>query len=172
MPLPQVRSDWYVNATLLAQESGTRLGYWLHNKATQERLKLMPSDYLQQQYGKGCNQATWVHPDLVDDLRHWCQLARHRTERRSLQGRAGYVYVVTSAVINIAKIGCWSGDIHGLRSRYVTPYGPELQLEVNYVKDMIAAEAQLHKQFAIYNVGGELFDKTHIERYRDALRSA
>lgn len=37
-------------------------------------------------------------------------------------------------------------------------------------KDMVAGEAHMHKHFAAYNLGGELFDKVHMDTYTNALK--
>ena len=65
----------------------------------------------------------------------------------------------------------WTGSIDNLRTRYITPYGPDLQLNVNWVADAAMVEAQLHKQFAAQNLGGELFCKKMLNEYLLAIKN-
>jgi len=94
---------------------------------------------------------------------------RHRFAEQRRSSRSGYVYLVTSPLVNVVKIGCWRGSVDCLRKRYVTPYGPALSLEVVHVPERVKSEARMHEEFAVHNRGGELFDKSHLAHYRIAL---
>lgn len=113
----------------------------------------------------GKHEGTWVHPSALDNLRDWCLRPKRKRDG------SGYVYAATSPLIPIVKIGMWTGSIDNLRKRYTTPYGPDLQLTVKCVADVVMAEAQLHKQFAVHNLGGELFCKNMLNEYLLAIKS-
>jgi hypothetical protein len=42
----------------------------------------------------------------------------------------GYVYCITSPLLNAIKIGLWKGTIDNLLARYITPYGKNLELYI------------------------------------------
>ena len=48
-----------------------------------------------------------------------------------MKANTGKTYIVTSSTGNICKAGYWTGTIKSLRSRYVSYYGSDL--EINYV---------------------------------------
>nr|URM61918.1 MUTS family DNA binding domain protein [Mimivirus sp.] len=77
----------------------------------------------------------------------------------------GYVYIVTSPVINACKIGFWRSNLKSLRSRYVTSYGNNLILHTFLTKNAYKLEQLCHKYFVEYNISNELFDKKYINKY-------
>ena len=88
-----------------------------------------------------------------------------------MQYNLGYVYCITSELINHVKIGFWKGNIEGLRSRYVTYYGSNL--EIYYIKSNNARELEqkCFKQFKNYNVTNELFSKEYLNEYKEYLKN-
>ncbi|AGF85692.1 hypothetical protein QJ854_gp090 [Moumouvirus goulette] len=77
----------------------------------------------------------------------------------------GYVYIVTSPVINACKIGFWRSSLKSLRSRYITSYGNNLILHTFLTKNAYKLEQLCHKYFMEYNISNELFDKKYINKY-------
>lgn len=161
--------DGYVNATRMCKASGKHWYHFAENTSTQSFLKCLAaqtgqtvSELMQSKHG-GSTPGTWVHPQVAIRLAAWCS-----NRKRKLSAR-GYVYAVTSDVLNAVKIGMWTGSSHNLKSRYQTPYGPSLQIWCVVVNDCVAAEVQLHKQFKEFNKGGELFDKSELVRYQEAF---
>ncbi len=77
----------------------------------------------------------------------------------------GYVYIVTSPVINACKIGFWRSNLKSLRSRYITSYGNNLILHTFLTKNAYKLEQLCHKYFMEYNISNELFDKKYINKY-------
>ena len=82
---------------------------------------------------------------------------------------SGYVYLVTSPLLNGIKIGRWSGSLHGLRSRFVTSYGPGIAIQARYVANCTIIEKDMHAMFKGQCLGGELFCKAYADRYTEAL---
>ena len=74
--------------------------------------------------------------------------------------KEGFVYLATSPLLHAVKIGSWKGAAEGIRTRYMTPYGPLVHVNAQWVADCRATERLLHTKFANKNVGGELFDKS------------
>ncbi|AVL94486.1 hypothetical protein ma100 [Moumouvirus australiensis] len=77
----------------------------------------------------------------------------------------GYVYIVTSPVINACKIGFWRSSLKSLRSRYITSYGNNLILHTFLTKNAYKLEQLCHKYFVEYNISNELFDKKYMNKY-------
>jgi hypothetical protein len=82
---------------------------------------------------------------------------------------AGYVYAITSPLVAVVKIGYWKGGLPELRSRYVTYYGPQLELYCKMFEDCAAAEKAMHAAFTGSAVTHELFDKAIIDKYKNYL---
>lgn len=172
MALGQPQSEWtcYVNATLLCQRAGKEFKHWKSLKKTQscladtaEQLGLHKDQMLKcVRNSRNGTRHTWLHPSLHADLEHWCKFKKD-------EGKSGYVYTVTSPLLNAVKIGCWKGSVNDLRKRYVTPYGPDLKVKVVHVLNCFAIEAQVHSMFKQHCLGGELFDKTHQAAYDRTL---
>ena len=168
--MEELRPGDYVNATRLAKKSGKEWKHY-HSAATTKRFLSGLARRLQKQVGdlvvykcmRNTERCTWVHPDIGADLQRWIQ----RNERQ--RSREGRVYLVTSDVLNAVKIGSWSGTLDNLRMRYTTPYGPTTTVETVWVEDRLKMEAHLHNRFEDHNLGGELFDKAHYEKYASAL---
>lgn len=166
----ETRADGYVNASKLCKASKKLWGNYFQNNRTHEFLEELagtldqPKGALIQSQKGGVSQGTWVHPTVLPDLQRWC------SEKKKMSS-AGYIYAVTSDVLNAVKIGMWRGSIDNLRARYLTPYGPSVEFSTAIVEDCVVAEASLHNQFKQHSLGGELFDKRHHETYKEALRA-
>lgn len=166
------KSDGYVNATRMCKAAGKRWSNFADNMSTQSFLESLAiqtgqtvSELMQSKHG-GSTAGTWVHPQVATKLAGWCG-----NKKRQLS-KNGYIYAVTSDILNAVKIGMWTGSLHNLKSRYLTPYGPSLQICCVAVDDCVQTEAELHKQFKEFNMGGELFDKDQMGRYREALQKS
>ncbi len=164
----ELRGDGYFNASRICKNTKRLWTDYQRNKRTQELLEQLahitncaPADLVQSKNG-GVTPGTWVHPAVLPDLQRWCS---YKKRKRA----AGYIYVVTSDVLNAAKIGLWSGSTDNLRARYLTPYGPTLEMTTAIVSDCGAAEAELHRRFEQHSLGGELFDKRFLQDYKDAI---
>jgi hypothetical protein len=90
-------------------------------------------------------------------------------EHNQLMNAICIVYVITSILINGAKIGFWSGTIKALKSRYFTYYGI-VDLFFVYTKVPRILEKNIHDHFSEYKLSGEIFQKEHTELYKDYLR--
>jgi hypothetical protein len=64
----------------------------------------------------------------------------------------GFTYCATSPIIDFAKIGFWRGTEEGLRSRYVTYYGNDVNLYIVRTLNPCKLETKCKKNFADYNV--------------------
>ena len=169
------RADGYFNASLMCKSTKKQWVRYFDHPRTAEFLEELSSnleiavkscDGSALIYSKngGSSPGTWVHPNIVPHLQHWCSNKRKCSP-------SGYVYAVTSSVLNAVKIGMWRGSIDKLRARYLTPYGPTVQIATAVVDDCLAVEATLHRQFQQYSLGGELFDKQHHQEYLNALQA-
>ena len=78
--IPQRPRDGYINATLLCQQAGKRLGHYLENRGTNDYLEALAADVgiptsALVQIIKGGNdkliQGTWVHPKVAINLGQW-----------------------------------------------------------------------------------------------------
>jgi hypothetical protein len=83
--------------------------------------------------------------------------------------KEGYVYCVTSDLLNAIKIGFWRGSICSLKKRYTTSYGKNLTLHYVYTKYPCVLEKECHKYFNKQKITNELFEKEHIKKYIDYL---
>ena len=88
------------------------------------------------------------------------------------RGPAGVVYLVTSPCLNAVKLGFWRSDLHSLRRRYATVYGPDLTIETKHVGDCRKIETFVHLRFREQRLGGELFDKAFLQEYSACLKTA
>jgi hypothetical protein len=82
----------------------------------------------------------------------------------------GIVYCVSSPLLEAAKIGYWTGSIPGFMSRYITPYGKNLQLFYVFSDDAKQLETKIHEKFADQRITNELFKKSHWNEYEAFLK--
>lgn len=73
--------------------------------------------------------------------------------------RQGYVYAITSPLVNAVKIGRWTDTLDTLLKRYNTYFGKSSVYVTCWVKDCVAVEADLLFKFKKYRIDGELFEK-------------
>lgn len=165
----EVRPDGFINATRMCTTGGKAWNAYERNQKTKDfleelsmELKIPVAQLIDSKRGGNDHQGTWVHPRVHEHLAHWCSYKRKRTV-------SGYVYAATSNILDAVKIGMWRGSVDKLKSRYATPYGPELEVFAVFVKDCAASESSLHRRFDRYNLGGELFAKDHLDDYVAAM---
>jgi hypothetical protein len=77
----------------------------------------------------------------------------------------GYLYCITSNVVNCVKMGCWRGSLDGLRARYITYYGSDLTMHCVETNNARQLESLCHREFIGYRVANELFEKEHLDKY-------
>ena len=78
----------------------------------------------------------------------------------------GYIYIVTSELLNFVKIGMWRSSISSLYSRYITYYGNNINIDYFYVNNIRKIEHTIHKHFENYRISNELFDKIYYNDYK------
>jgi hypothetical protein len=83
--------------------------------------------------------------------------------------KLGYVYCVTSKILNAIKIGFWTGQICNLRKRYITTYGNDIELYTFYTNKPHKLESMCHKYFELYKITNELFQKEYLKNYLNYL---
>ena len=81
----------------------------------------------------------------------------------------GYVYCVTSDIVDAVKIGFWTGKLDGIRKRYMTSYGKNMYIFTVRTMNPRKLECKCHKFFADKKISGELFEKDHIKKYEKFL---
>jgi hypothetical protein len=107
---------------------------------------------------QGSVTGMWVDNDIGDKMVDWATQFIVRGERYL----PGFLYNVTSPIVNAIKVGRWGGEnVTKLRGRYATYYGPETQLRVFPTLDSHKAEKIAHSAMKGWCIGGELFEKKH-----------
>lgn len=89
--------------------------------------------------------------------------------KRQQLNRSGYVYCITSEILNAIKIGFYRSTIKSLKSRYTTCYGSQLIVHAIMTDDCIQLESEIHERFAKYCIINELFKKEHLDSYVNYL---
>jgi len=87
--------------------------------------------------------------------------------KEQVKFRCGYVYCITSDIVDYIKIGYWNG----LRSRYITYYGNNIDIFYVETLDAPKLENKCHDYFSKYNIYNELFHKEYLSEYKDFLIS-
>ena len=82
----------------------------------------------------------------------------------------GYVYIISSDILNFVKIGMWRSSIEGLYSRYITYYGKNIEVDYFLTKNAFFLEKQIHKNFKEYNITNELFEKVYYNEYVNYIK--
>ena len=85
------------------------------------------------------------------------------------ESKVGYVYCVTSNIVNAIKIGFWTGSIDSLQQCYHTYFGNDINLYYFYTKNPDKLEYECHKYFDNYKITNELFNKDQLEDYINYL---
>lgn len=77
------------------------------------------------------------------------------------RSKKGSVYIVTSPLLDAVKIGMWTGTDKSLRGRYLTSYGPDLEITVFRSPDCRQLETAAHRALDEYRLYPkcELFEK-------------
>jgi hypothetical protein len=70
------------------------------------------------------------------------------------------------------KVGYWKGSFKTLRSRYITTYGKDLQIDVFGTPAPSQVEALFKKVFSDAKMECELYDTRHIDSYKSWLNEA
>jgi len=119
------RSDGYVNATVMCQSAGKQWKNYNQNKESKaflrrsaRKLALDISDLVKYNRLRNQDICTWIHlllcTAIVADVQRWLERNEHN------RSKEGYVYAVTSDLLNAVKIGSWSGILDNLQGRYGT----------------------------------------------------
>ena len=115
----------YINATKLCALVGKKFKHWMENRDSKKSIdavsRLGKTEHnvtVTINMGSNWNyiNGTYVHPDLIPSILSW-------TDRDCTKPTTGYVYCITSDIINFVKIGYWTSSLKSLRKRYVTCYG-------------------------------------------------
>lgn len=154
----RVHQNGYFNASSLCSHVNARLNNYIRNLRTQHFLRETASSsgttseqLLIVHQGRG---PSWIHPIVVEHLLTWLSAVGIP------KSVAGYVYAVTSPHLQAVKVGKWLGTSTSLRQRYVTTYGPELEVCCSWVSDCAEVENTMHCVLNPFARGGELFAKT------------
>ena len=83
----------------------------------------------------------------------------------------GYIYIVTSELLNFVKIGMWRGNISSLYSHYITYYGNNINIDYYYVNNVRKIEYNIHKHFQEFRISNELFDKKYYNDYKQYINN-
>ena len=73
--------------------------------------------------------------------------------------KIGFIYIVSSNLLDAVKIGMWRSNIESLYSRYITYYGKNIHINYFLTNDVKELENKIHKFFIKYKITNELFDK-------------
>jgi hypothetical protein len=85
------------------------------------------------------------------------------------QSMCGYVYCITSHLVNSVKIGYWTSNLKSLRSRYITYYGSDLEMFYVETTNACQLEKECHIYFDDCRIDDELFTKKKLTQYKDFL---
>jgi len=77
----------------------------------------------------------------------------------------GYIYFVTSDLLNAVKIGMWRSNISSLYKRYITVYGNNVNIKYFYVDNVRKIEKNIHNYFNSKRITNELFIKDYYDDY-------
>ena len=75
-----------------------------------------------------------------------------------------YIYIIIPTLFSKVKLGCWSGTVSDLKSRYKTYYG-EFELYLFQCDNNRSDERFLLKYFQNYKWKGELYESIIIEEF-------
>ena len=88
-----------------------------------------------------------------------------------IQNKIGYVYIVSSNLLNAVKIGMWRSSIEALYSRYITCYGKNIHIDYFLTSNARELESKTHKYFENHQITNELFDKIYYNKYLEFIES-
>jgi hypothetical protein len=75
----------------------------------------------------------------------------------------GMVYVVTSDLVDVVKIGMWKGGHKRLEERYRCYYGPRLDMKTIKSVDCRKLETLAHEKLSDMRIAGELYRKGTVD---------
>ena len=71
-------------------------------------------------------------------------LNEYNIEINTKKNNSGYIYFVTSDVLNAVKIGMWKSNLSSLYNRYITVYGKNIKIEYFYSENIRLVEKHIH----------------------------
>jgi hypothetical protein len=89
----------------------------------------------------------------------------------SIKNNIGYVYIVSSDLLNAVKIGMWRSNIESLYSRYITCYGSNLHIDYFLTSNARELEYNTHTYFKKNRITNELFDKKYYSNYINYIKN-
>jgi hypothetical protein len=87
------------------------------------------------------------------------------------RNNTGYVYIVSSNLLNAVKIGMWRSNIESLYSRYITCYGNNIHIDYFLTNNVRELESKTHAYFKTYKITNELFDKNYCNKYIEFVKN-
>ena len=88
-----------------------------------------------------------------------------------IQNKIGYIYIVSSNLLDAVKIGMWRSSIEALYSRYITCYGKNIHIDYFLTSNARELENKTHKYFKNYQITNELFDKIYYNKYLEFIET-
>jgi hypothetical protein len=88
-----------------------------------------------------------------------------------IQNKIGYVYIVSSNLLDAVKIGMWRSSIEALYSRYNTCYGKNIHIDYFLTSNARELESKTHKYFKKYQITNELFNKLYYTKYYEFIET-
>jgi hypothetical protein len=82
----------------------------------------------------------------------------------------GYVYIVSSALLQAVKIGMWRSNIESLYSRYITYYGKDVHIDYFLTSNVRELENKIHTYFNDNRITNELFDNKRYNEYIEFIK--
>ena len=113
------------------------------------------------------NIIRWITQFIVQDNGQF--LVDKANSNRNKQ--FGFTYCVSSPILHGSKIGFWTGTMLGLKSRFKTYYGKDLELFFVETYHPYLLEQKCMKYFDKYNISGELFQKKYKNEYITFLKN-
>jgi len=173
--LPRI-NDTYVDISVHFQSKNKNMRHFLKSASwlagvayVSEFFKVPAAELIKEEYGHVC-----VHPMLMAGVLR--QSTRAPQEKEKLipvtreKEKEGFVYLVTSPLVDAIKIGSWRSCVKSLRNRYITPYGLKLVIRLGRTTNCAATEKKMHTKFASCRVSCELFRKEFYQEYITGLQ--
>ena len=92
-------------------------------------------------------------------------LNEYNIEINTKKNNSGYIYFVTSDILNAVKIGMWRSNLSSLYNRYITVYGKNIKIEYFYSENIRLVEKHIHTNFKLYRITNELLNKDFLNDY-------
>jgi len=81
--------------------------------------------------------------------------------------KEGYLYYITSDLLDCVKVGFWRSKLKILCSRYITTYGNIFELVCVKNDNCVEMEKEFSIFFSKYKIRNELYNKLYIDKYRE-----